>query len=542
MKDSSRSSNYLFDATESKVSMTDKPRPAPHRFHPFFAAEGIENSSESVAKRPDPNQIIFSHFNPYRRFWEYLVFIVSASTFLEVSFVPIFIEKFPYWAIFPELLCDIIFIIDLFVVLHTSYLSHGVLIYDKSKIFNHYGKSAVVIHILASLPISWTAAFFRGWKTYSLLFFTRLLRLKRAVHASETLTRTLIYHSWKSVFTPTLFLLLSLIHLFACLFYLCALFEGLENSWVAMLGWDYLSPSQHYIVSVYFVLTTILTIGFGDMTPQTSSETILVIFIQLFGVFSNAYIIGMFVSFIMDKIQATFLNNYKSLVDFLEFKSTPRALKNEITNYFQYKWEENHGADDPNTVYKFVPETIRNHLKMDMCLESLQKVEMFRLATQNFRISLANILRTKEYVPGEIIFKQGDIINSIVLIKSGVVDVFIDERKFTSTRSEAFGDLELLVDTPRRMTAQAVTHVSGWTLSREDFQIAIGSVPDLKNEALTLVNMLFPHYLERTRKLLSANAIDLLMKQNLGSEYSDDSDIAVKMQNSSDSESDFNMI
>lgn len=193
-----------------------------------------------------------------------------------------------------------------------------------------------------------------------------------------------------------------------------------------MLGWDYLNPERRYIVSVYFVMTTILTIGFGDMTPQTSSETILVIFIQLIGVFCNAYIIGMFVSLLIDKIRTSFLYHYTSLVEFMKFKNTPPELRNEIINYFQYKWDENHGADDPTAVSKYVPETIRNHLKMDMCGECLGKVSLFRLATQKFRTAITNILRTKEFVPGEVIVSQGDVIRGIVLVKYGVVEVFID--------------------------------------------------------------------------------------------------------------------
>ena len=69
------SNNFLFDSNELKGSLTDKPRPASR----YFQSEVLENSSESVARRPDPNQIIFSHFSIYRRLWEYIIFIVSAS-------------------------------------------------------------------------------------------------------------------------------------------------------------------------------------------------------------------------------------------------------------------------------------------------------------------------------------------------------------------------------------------------------------------------------------------------------------------------------
>ena len=123
------------------------------------------------------------------------------------------------------------------------------------------------------------------------------------------------------------------------------------------------------------------------------------------------------------------------------------------------------------------------------------------------------------------------------MVKAGVVDVFIDGRKMATTKYEAFGEVELFIDIPRRTTVKAVTHVSGWTLSREDFQLAIGSVPDLKEEALNIVKMLFPDYYKNVRRLLSSQAIDDIIQKRIEIESSDDSDLALKIQNSSDSES-----
>ena len=220
--------NYLFDGPEIKGSLTDRPRPASR----FFRNEVIENSSESVARKPDPNQIIFTHFSIYRQIWEYISFIASALPFIEVSYVVIFVTKIPSWFIAFELIFDIIIMVDLFIVLHTSYLSHGVLVYDKEHIRHHYGTFSIILHIISSLPISWCSCFFKNPQRWQLLllFSNRLLRLRRAIHASETLDRNLIYHSWTSALIPTVFTLFSLIHIFAYIFYLSALFEGIENS------------------------------------------------------------------------------------------------------------------------------------------------------------------------------------------------------------------------------------------------------------------------------------------------------------------------
>ena len=74
--------------------------------------------------------------------------------------------------------------------------------------------------------------------------------------------------------------------------------------------------------------------------------------------------------------------------------------------------------------------------------------------------------------------------------------------------------------------------MSGWTIEREDFQLAIGPVPDLKEVALNIVKMLFPDYYKNVRRLLSTQAIDEIIQKNMEVDSSDDSDLALKIQNS----------
>jgi len=48
--------------------------------------------------------------------------------------------------------------------------------------------------------------------------------------------------------------------------------QGFENSYIANFHGRGFGQTELYFVTVYFVLTTILTIGFGDITPLTTLE------------------------------------------------------------------------------------------------------------------------------------------------------------------------------------------------------------------------------------------------------------------------------
>lgn len=523
----------LFDEEEHRVSYTDVPRTAGYFIHDY----GLENSSESVARPPMQKQVVFSHFSKWRRLWEYIIFIISVSPIWEIPYYCIFKPEFDMHNYWPFLVLDFVNLMDIYIVLHTAYLSHGVLIYDPRRIFRkNFSKGMFVFRFICSFPLTWIAAFSNKWWVYLLLAIPRLGRLRRAVWAADTFNRQLVYDSWLSVLVPVLSIWILMVHIFACFFYLCAKFEGMEQSWIAYLGWDYLSPPQHYIVSVYFVMTTVFAIGYGDLTPQTSSETILVICIQLIGVCSNAYLLGIFVSRLIDAEETKFLHNYGTFKEFLGFKGIEDKLTTKINHYFAHKWKTNHGSEDPAQVNRFVPETVRNHLKRDMCESMLLNISTFKIATPQFRLNMIKMLRSVEYIPGEIIIKQGETDPDLQLLDTGVISVYQNNTKVVTCECHGttYGEQELLVDLPRPQTVVAVTHVNGWKLTREDFQIAVGSQPGMKREMLEIVKLLFPDFYKDVRRLLSQNAVDLLLKENTSSdgEYGS-SDIAVALQDSS---------
>jgi len=45
-----------------------------------------------------------------------------------------------------------------------------------------------------------------------------------------------------------------------------------SNDWITNYGYSYLTMKQLYITSIYFVITTITTVGYGDITGTNSVE------------------------------------------------------------------------------------------------------------------------------------------------------------------------------------------------------------------------------------------------------------------------------
>ena len=98
----------------------------------------------------------------------------------------------------------------------------------------------------------------------------------------------------------------------------------------------------------YFAITTLSTVGYGDLTPQSPFEMMLVIVFMLVGVAYFSYIMSSFIDIIaifntQGVEEQTFeLHNWLILLTrFRENRPLPNSLYRQINSHFKYYWGNN---------------------------------------------------------------------------------------------------------------------------------------------------------------------------------------------------------
>jgi len=99
------------------------------------------------------------------------------------------------------------------------------------------------------------------------------------------------------MFLGIVFFVLS--HVVTCLWIFIARFnEGGKDSWIFTKGYYDLDDTSLYVTSFYFTTTTILTVGYGDISAESIQEKLLCILLMIIGVVSVSISTGALASII----------------------------------------------------------------------------------------------------------------------------------------------------------------------------------------------------------------------------------------------------
>lgn len=92
---------------------------------------------------------------------------------------------------------------------------------------------------------------------------------------------------------------LMFMHIISCMWYFMAKLDGFgPDSWVVRMGYENDEPGDLYIASFYWSLTTLTTVGYGDITAKTLYERILAMIWMTFSMVFLSFTIGNLASMI----------------------------------------------------------------------------------------------------------------------------------------------------------------------------------------------------------------------------------------------------
>ena len=229
-------------------------------------------------------------------------------------------------------------------------------------------------------------------------------------------------------------------------------------------------------------MTTLTTIGYGDITPSTNAQIVYTMAVMVLGVAMYGYVIGNIANLLAnsDYAKAHYLANMERLSSFLNYRHVPPALQRRIYDYYTYLWENRLGYDE-SAVLSELPTNLRIEVSLVLKREFIQKVPFLKGASQELIRELALALQPVIFTPGDYIFRIGEIGRQIYFISQGTVEVTsADGEAVLATLHDGdfFGEIALLFSQPRSANIQAVDYCDLYALDKETFERILTHYPD----------------------------------------------------------------
>ncbi|KAH8308902.1 hypothetical protein KR059_003013 [Drosophila kikkawai] len=391
-----------------------------------------EYKTQSIKK----SRLILPHYGVFKGIWDWVILVATFYVALMVPYNAAF-AKADRQTMVSDVIVEALFIVDILLNFRTTFVSRkGEVVSNSKQIAINYFRGWFALDLLAALPFDhlYASDLYDGEESHiHLVKLTRLLRLARLLQKIDRYSQ----HT-AMILTLLMFSFTLAAHWLACIWYVIAVkeYEWFPESnigWLQLLAERknasvaILTTAETYSTALYFTFTSLTSVGFGNVSANTTAEKVFTIIMMLIGALMHAVVFGNVTAIIqrMYSRRSLYESKWRDLKDFVALHNMPKELKQRIEDYFQTSWSLSHGIDIYETLREF-PEELRGDVSMHLHREILQ-LPIFEAASQGCLKLLSLHIKTNFCAPGEYLIHKGDALNYIYYLCNGSMEVIKDD-------------------------------------------------------------------------------------------------------------------
>nr|XP_019588604.1 PREDICTED: potassium voltage-gated channel subfamily H member 6 isoform X2 [Rhinolophus sinicus] len=395
------------------------------------------------------------HYSPFKAVWDWLILLLVIYTAVFTPYSAAFLLSdqdesqrghcsytcSPLTMV--DLVVDIMFVVDIVINFRTTYVNtNDEVVSHPRRIAVHYFKGWFLIDVVAAIPFDLLIFRTGSDETTTLIGLLKTARLLRLVRVARKLDRYSEYGAAVLFLLMCTFALIA--HWLACIWYAIGNVErpylepkiGWLDSLGAQLGKRYNvsdpasgpSVQDKYVTALYFTFSSLTSVGFGNVSPNTNSEKVFSICVMLIGSLMYASIFGN-VSAIIQRLYSGTARYHTQMLrvrEFIRFHQIPSPLRQRLEEYFQHAWSYTNGID-MNAVLKGFPECLQADICLHLHRALLQHCPAFRGASKGCLRALAIKFKTAHAPPGDTLVHLGDVLSTLYFISRGSIEILRDD-------------------------------------------------------------------------------------------------------------------
>ena len=508
---------------------------------------GLVGSSSSGRSIIQLLQRIIHPYDPFRRAFDLATVL---WVLLLVFFIPFDIGFVWYQTPSAQrlffVLLDFWFAIDIILNFRTGYIKYGTIVMDPKKIASNYLSTWFLIDVLGTVPfeqlLSGQISERKSLKLVKYFKIPKLLRVSRVMKYVRN-------HKHVYDFSKVLLVIFTMLHVGACLWVMildpC---DDTNESNSNHAGDDVCSQDNVYrIYSEALHLSATMLLGVSNFHIVGKPELInldfkgrpedsMTIYLlstgyMIVGLFLIALLISEANVYVMARMQgsAAFQQKTDRVNHEMEYYRVPPDLQRQVKAYYDYVWIHQRQYDEKIALLsdEAMSTDLQRKLALHLFKDVLESISFFSEIDDLLLGQICLSLRTRIFLPGDMILFKGDIGKELFIISKGVVEVLRDDlppqkrrnaRKILLKNGSFFGEIALVMEVRRTCSVQART---------------VCEVNILQQDAFDAVVRENPHFGRRLTELVVARQLDsrLAQSQQKGVEFhvkQSDLDLAVQ--------------
>uniref|UniRef100_A0A3Q3APM6 Potassium voltage-gated channel, subfamily H (eag-related), member 6a n=1 Tax=Kryptolebias marmoratus TaxID=37003 RepID=A0A3Q3APM6_KRYMA len=474
---------------------------------------GADVLPEYKLQAPRIHKWTILHYSPFKAVWDWVILLLVIYTAIFTPYSAAFLlneaedeQSACGYTCNPlnvvDLVVDVMFIVDILINFRTTYVNHNdEVVSHPGRIAQHYFKGWFLIDIVAAIPFDLLIYRSGSQETQTTLIgLLKTARLLRLVRVARKLDRYSEYGAAVLFLLMCTFALIA--HWLACIWYAIGNMErtgserlgGMKIGWLDNLadqiGKHYNSSDRSsgpsikdkYVTALYFTFSSLTSVGFGNVSPNTNPEKIFSICVMLIGSLMYASIFGN-VSAIIQRLYSGTARYHTQMLrvkEFIRFHQIPGGLRQRLEEYFQHAWSYTNGID-MNAVLKGFPECLQADICLHLHRSLLQNCKAFRGANKGCLRALAVRFRTTHAPPGDTLVHSGDILTALYFISRGSIEILRDDVVVAILgKNDIFGEPNGLYGRPGKSSAdvRALTYCDLHKILRDDLLEVLDMYPD----------------------------------------------------------------
>lgn len=333
---------------------------------------------------------------------------------------------------------DFFFLFDIIIIFNTAFYDDEFhIVEDRCKIANSYVKSWFVIDFLSIFPFDHVLMSFenvndlarlaRLGRMYKLIKMLKLLRVLKIVKDRSRILKYLneflkIGLGFERIFFFIIIYMI-LLHVMTCVFIIAGQLRDVIDETKELPSWidDYSDSGNGgiYLNAMYFAMTTVTTVGYGDLGGVNTLEYGISILCVVFGAISFSF---------AQSALATLMSNYDQANAQLQEKINvlnriykqyylPLELYQRLKHAIKYDF--NKDKNDINHFVEFLPHKMKMELSLHIHEKTYKKIELLQDRPSAFITWICPLLKPREYPRNEYVYLENDDVTHIYFLSQG---------------------------------------------------------------------------------------------------------------------------